>query len=45
VGRHGKDTNYKEKPVLKAAVVHEFGHPLRIEDVPVPRPGIGEFVI
>ena len=24
---------------MKAAVVHEFGRPLRIEDVPVPEPG------
>jgi propanol-preferring alcohol dehydrogenase len=30
---------------MKAAVVHQFGKPLRIEDVPVPEPGIGEVVI
>ena len=30
---------------MKAAVVHEFGKPLRIEDVPVPRPGSGQILV
>jgi hypothetical protein len=30
---------------MKAAVVHEFGQPLRIEDVPVPEPGTGEIIV
>jgi hypothetical protein len=25
---------------MKAAVVHQFGRPLRIEDVPVTEPGV-----
>ena len=29
---------------MKAAVVHEFGKPLRIEDVDVPRPGSGQIL-
>ena len=33
------------KATMKAAVVHEFGKPLRIEDVPVPSPGPGEVLI
>jgi hypothetical protein len=28
---------------MKAAVVHKFGKPLSIEEVPVPRPGPGRF--
>ncbi|WP_458527194.1 alcohol dehydrogenase AdhP [Onishia taeanensis] len=31
--------------VMKAAVVHEFGQPLVIEDVPVPQPGPGEVLV
>ncbi|WP_031207524.1 alcohol dehydrogenase AdhP [Halomonas huangheensis] len=31
--------------VMKAAVVREFGQPLRIEEAPVPRPGRGEIVV
>ncbi|GAA5234607.1 alcohol dehydrogenase AdhP [Verticiella sediminum] len=30
---------------MKAAVVHEFGKPLRIEEVDVPRPGAGEVLV
>ncbi|MBV8348503.1 MAG: alcohol dehydrogenase catalytic domain-containing protein, partial [Mycolicibacterium sp.] len=30
---------------MKAAVVHEFGQPLRIEEVPIPAPGPGEVLI
>jgi len=30
---------------MKAAVVHEFGKPLKIEEVPVPTPGPGEVLI
>lgn len=30
---------------MKAAVVREFGKPLVIEDVPVPRPGRGELLV
>jgi threonine dehydrogenase-like Zn-dependent dehydrogenase len=30
---------------MKAAVVHEFGKPLLIEEVPVPTPGQGEVLI
>ena len=30
---------------MKAAVVHEFGAPLVIEDVPVPTPGPGEVLV
>jgi alcohol dehydrogenase, propanol-preferring len=31
--------------MMKAAVVHRFGEPLQIEDVPVPTPGPGEVLI
>ena len=30
---------------MKAAVVHEFGAPLRIDDVAVPTPGPGEVLV
>jgi len=30
---------------MRAAVVHAFGEPLRIEEVPVPTPGPGEIVV
>jgi propanol-preferring alcohol dehydrogenase len=30
---------------MKAAVVHEFGQPLLIGDVPVPEPGTGEIIV
>ncbi len=30
---------------MKAAVVHDFSQPLRIEDIPIPEPGIGEVVV
>jgi alcohol dehydrogenase, propanol-preferring len=30
---------------MKAAVVHEFGKPLKIEEVPIPTPGYGEILI
>ena len=30
---------------MKAAVVHEFGKPLSIEEVPVPRPGTGQILV
>ncbi len=31
--------------MMKAAVVHQFGKPLVIEDVPVPVPGAGEILV
>ena len=30
---------------MKAGVVHAFGKPLRIEEVPIPTPGPGEVLI
>ena len=30
---------------MKAAVVHEFGQPLAIEDVSVPTPGAGQILV
>ncbi len=30
---------------MKAAVVREFGKPLRIEEVEVPRPGPGDILV
>ena len=30
---------------MKAAVVHDFTQPLRVEDVPKPEPGTGEIVV
>ena len=30
---------------MKAAVVHQFGQPLRIEDVEIPRPGHGPVLV
>jgi len=30
---------------MKAAVVHEFGKPLIIEEVPIPTPGLGEVLV
>ncbi|AWU95930.1 alcohol dehydrogenase AdhP (plasmid) [Azospirillum ramasamyi] len=33
------------KATMKAAVVHEFGKPLQIEEVPVPSPGPGEVLV
>src|SRR5260370_32984343 len=30
---------------MKAAVVHEFGKPLSIENVPVPEPGEGQILV
>lgn len=30
---------------MRAAVVHQFGEPLRIEELPVPEPGPGEMVV
>lgn len=30
---------------MKAAVVHEFGKPLKIEEVPIPAPGPGEVLV
>jgi Zn-dependent alcohol dehydrogenase len=30
---------------MKAAVVHEFGKPLTIDEVPVPTPEYGEIVV
>lgn len=32
-------------PTMKAAIVKQFGKPLVIEDVPVPRPGPGEVLV
>lgn len=31
--------------MMKAAVVHAFGEPLRIEEVVVPTPGTGQIVV
>ncbi len=31
--------------MMKAAVVHEFGAPLRIEEVRIPTPGLGQIVV
>jgi alcohol dehydrogenase, propanol-preferring len=31
--------------VMKAAVVHTFGTPLAIEEVPIPAPGPGEVLV
>lgn len=33
------------KKMMKAAVVHEFGQPLRIEEVPVPVPAEGQILV
>lgn len=33
------------KATMKAAVVHQFGKPLQIEDVAVPKPGPGEILV
>jgi hypothetical protein len=33
---------FTKRKTMKAAVVQEFGKPLRIEEVPVPEPGTGE---
>ena len=30
---------------MKAAVVHQFGKPLSIEEVPIPRPGAGQILV
>src|SRR5436309_1877843 len=30
---------------MKAAVVHAFGEPLRIEEVPIPTPGRGQILV
>jgi propanol-preferring alcohol dehydrogenase len=30
---------------MKAAVVHKFGQPLKLEEVPVPRPGPGQILV
>jgi D-arabinose 1-dehydrogenase-like Zn-dependent alcohol dehydrogenase len=35
----------KMAQMMKAGVVHQFGHPLVIEDVPVPTPGAGEILV
>jgi D-arabinose 1-dehydrogenase-like Zn-dependent alcohol dehydrogenase len=31
--------------LMKAAVVHTFGEPLHIEDLPIPEPGPGQIVV
>lgn len=31
--------------MMKAAIVHEFGRPLSIEEVPIPQPGPGEVLV
>ncbi len=31
--------------LMKAAIVHEFGKPLLIENVPIPVPGPGELLV
>jgi propanol-preferring alcohol dehydrogenase len=33
------------KKTMKAGVVHEFGKPLRIEEVPIPEPGEGQVLM
>jgi propanol-preferring alcohol dehydrogenase len=30
---------------MKAAVVHNFGQPLSIDEVPVPTPGAGQILV
>ncbi|MEJ7843848.1 MAG: alcohol dehydrogenase AdhP [Rubrobacter sp.] len=30
---------------MKAAIVYDFGQPLRVEDVPVPKPEVGEVLV
>jgi alcohol dehydrogenase, propanol-preferring len=40
----GGDTKQEELP-MKAAVVHAFDQPLRIEDVPKPEPGYGQVLV
>lgn len=30
---------------MKAARLHEYGHPLVLEDIPAPRPGPGQVVV
>jgi D-arabinose 1-dehydrogenase-like Zn-dependent alcohol dehydrogenase len=37
--------NVTQEVAVKAAVVHSFHEPLRIEEVPVPEPGPGEIVV
>jgi D-arabinose 1-dehydrogenase-like Zn-dependent alcohol dehydrogenase len=40
-----KMAQIKMAQMMKAAVVHQFGNPLVIEDVPVPTPGAGEILV
>jgi propanol-preferring alcohol dehydrogenase len=35
----------KEESAMKAAVVHDFTSPLRLEDIPKPEPGPGQIVV
>ncbi len=35
----------KDEKRMKAAVLHELGHPLAIEEIPTPEPGLGEVLI
>ena len=30
---------------MRAAVVHAFGEPLKIEEIPIPTPGPGEVLV
>jgi hypothetical protein len=40
---HGRGTVMNQ--TMKAAVVHAFGEPLRIEEVKVPLPGHGQILV
>jgi alcohol dehydrogenase, propanol-preferring len=40
-----KESEHKEKQGMKAAVVHEFTSPLRVEEIAKPEPGPGEIVV
>jgi D-arabinose 1-dehydrogenase-like Zn-dependent alcohol dehydrogenase len=40
-----RDLIDRKGPAMKAAVVHDFSQPLRIEDIPIPELGIGEVVV
>ena len=39
---HGKESRKMSQDLMTAAVVHEFGAPMRIEEVPIPTPAAGQ---
>jgi alcohol dehydrogenase, propanol-preferring len=41
----GVYSEHKEQQSIKAAVVHEFTSPLRLEELAKPEPGPGEIVV